>query len=72
MLVASFCAGWVSHRAWQRKNIEQATVDAMLQLGGPVRVEKVDGLDVMMLKGHKADVEAMQGAIGKIQDAAQK
>ena len=72
MLAASYFAGWISHRAWNRRNTEQAIIDAMRQVNGPVRVEKAGDLDVIMLKGRKADVEATQEAIDKIQAAAEQ
>ena len=72
MLAASYFAGWVSHRAWNRRNTEQAILDAMRPVNGPVRVEKAGDLDVIMLKGRKADVEATQEAIDKIQAAVQQ
>ena len=72
MLAASYFAGWVSHRAWNRRNTEQAIIDAMRQVHGPVRVEKAGDLDVLMLKGRKSDVEATEEAIGKIQAAAEQ
>ena len=68
MLAAAYFAGWVSHRAWNRRNTERAILDAMQQVQGPVRVEKAG--DGIMLKGRKSDVEATQQAIGKIQAAA--
>lgn len=72
MLAASYFAGWISHRAWNRRNTEQAIIDAMRQVNGPVRVEKAGDLDVIMLKGRKADVDATQEAIDKIQAAVQQ
>jgi hypothetical protein len=72
MLAASYFAGWVSHRAWNRRNTEQAIIDAMRQVHGPVRAEKAGDLDVLMLKGRKPDVEATEEAIGKIQAAAEQ
>jgi hypothetical protein len=72
MLAASYFAGWISHRAWNRRNTEQSIIDAMRQVNGPVRVEKAGDLDVIMLKGRKADVEATQEAIDKIQAAVQQ
>ena len=72
MLVASYCTGWVSHRSWQRRNIEQAIDDALQQVNGPVQVEKVDDLDVIMLRGRQANVEAMRGGINKIESAAKQ
>jgi hypothetical protein len=70
MLVASFFAGWVSHRSWQRRNIKQAIDDALQQVNGPVQVEKVANTDVIVLRGRGADVEAMQEGIDKIESAA--
>ena len=72
MLAASYFAGWISHRAWNRRNTEQAIIDAMRQVNGPVRVEKAGDLDVIVLKGRKADVEETQEAIDKIQAAVQQ
>ena len=72
MLVASYCAGWVSHRSWQRRNIYQAIDDALQQVNVPVQVEKVDDLDVIMLRGRQANVEAMRGGINKIESAAKQ
>jgi hypothetical protein len=71
MLAASYFAGWVSHRAWNRRNTDQAIIEALRQVHGPVRVEAGD-LDVLMLKGRKPDVEATEEAIGKIQAAAEQ
>jgi len=70
LVAAAYCAGWISHRAWNRRNTEQAIIEAMRQVNGPVRVEKAG--DVMMLKGRKSDVEATEEAIDKIQAAIQQ
>jgi hypothetical protein len=72
MLVASYFAGWISHRAWNRRNAEQAIIEALRQVNGPVRVERAADIDVIMLKGSKADVEATQEAIDKIQAAIRR
>jgi hypothetical protein len=72
MLATSYFAGWISHRAWNRRNTEQAITDAMRHVNGPVRVEKTGDLDVIMLTGRKADVEATQEAIDKIQATVQQ
>jgi hypothetical protein len=72
MLAAAYFAGWISHRAWNRRNTEQAIIEAMRQVQGPVRIERARDLDVVMIKGDKADVEATEDAIGKIQAAVQQ
>jgi hypothetical protein len=72
MLAAAYFAGWISHRAWNRRNTEQAIIDALRQVEGPVRVENAGDSDVIMLKGRKSDVEATEEAIGKIQAAVQQ
>ena len=72
MLVASYCAGWVSHRSWQRRNIDQAIDDALQQVNGPVQIERVDDPGVIILRGRSADVEAVQGGINKIESAAKQ
>ena len=72
MLVASYCAGWVSHRSWQRRNIDQAIDDALQQVNGPVQIERVDDPGVIILRGRAADVVAVQGGINKIESAAKQ
>jgi hypothetical protein len=41
-------------------------------MGSPVKVEKVNGADALMLRGRKNDVEKIEGAIGEIEAAAQQ
>jgi hypothetical protein len=72
MLAAAYFGGWISHRAWNRRNTEQAIIEAMRQVNGPVRIERARDLDVVMIKGGKAEVEATQEAIDKIQAAVQQ
>ena len=72
LLAAAYSAGWVSHRSWNQRNTQQAISDAVQQIGGPVEVESVDKLDVLILRGPRQDVEEMQGAIGEIEAAAKR
>jgi hypothetical protein len=41
-------------------------------VNGPVQVEKVDELGVIMIRGPQTDVEAMQRGINKIESAAKQ
>jgi hypothetical protein len=72
MLAASYGAGWVSHRSWQRRNTDRAVDDALQQVTGPVQVEKVDDLGVILLRGQEANVKAMQRGINTIESAAKQ
>ena len=73
MLVATYMAGWVSHRAWNNRNLQENIDDAMDQLSNSqVSVETVDDLGVIVVKGKKPDVKKAQTSIGKIHDAAKR
>lgn len=72
MLVAAFSAGWVSHRSWNRRNVDQAISDAIEQIGGPVQVERAKPTDVLIIKGSQQDVQKMEAAIGDVQAAANR
>ncbi len=62
-LLASFCAGWVSHRSWLRYNQPERD-DSLL---GPVQVEFVEGLDTIISGGRKVDVDRVLKIISEIE-----
>ena len=71
MFVATYMAGWVSHRAWHNRNLQQNINDAMDQLtNSQVSMETVDG--VIIVKGAKSNVQKAQTSIGKVHDAAKR
>jgi hypothetical protein len=73
MLVATYMAGWVSHRAWHNRNLQENIVDAMDQLNNSqVSMETVDDLGVTIVKGRKSNVKKAQTSIGKVHDAAKR
>ena len=68
LFVASYFAGWVSHRTWSRRQVEEIIADTVRALGAPIQVEKVNDLDVLILTGPKEDVERVQRIVDEIQD----
>jgi hypothetical protein len=74
LLVATYLAGWVSHRAWHNRNLQRNIADAMDQLtNSQVDMVTVDDLGVIILKGPpKLDVQKAETSIGKIHEAAKR
>jgi len=73
MLAASYFAGWVSHREWNKRNVEEVILNATDRIGGPVIVEAPPyAPDVHILRGPKGDVEEMKEAVQDIDAAARK
>ena len=71
MFVATYMAGWVSHRAWHNRNLQENIADAIDQLtNSQVSMETVDG--VTIVKGAKSNVTKAQPSIGKVHDAAKR
>ena len=71
LVAAAYCAGWVSHRQWNKKNVEDIILDAGQRIGGPVKVETA-APGVIMSRGKKHDVDEMNKALRKVDGAARK
>ena len=61
LLVAAFCAGWVSHRSWQRH-----------QNRNFVQIEFVTEGSAIVSRGRKRDVESVQRVIRELEAPAQQ
>lgn len=73
MLAASYFAGWVSHREWNKRNVEEAILNATQRIGGPVKVESPkDAPEMLILRGQKDEVAEMEEAVRDIDAAARK
>jgi CHASE3 domain sensor protein len=73
VLVATYFAGWVSHRQWNRRNVDAAIQSAMRRIEGPVQVETPkDAGQVFILRGRKDDVAEVDEAIRDVDAAARK
>ena len=73
MLAASYFAGWVSHREWNKRNVEEAILKATERIGGPTTVETADDAPGMLIvRGRKDDVAEMENALRDIDAAARK
>src|SRR5690349_1645097 len=73
LLIATYFAGWVSHRLFHDRNLNENISAAVRALDNKnVKVESVEDLGVAIVKGKKEDVEAVKTTIGKVYDAAAK
>ena len=71
MLAAAYFAGWVSHREWNMRNIDEAVVNAARRIQTSVDIETPTP-ELIVLTGREDDVENMQEAIRDIDNAARK
>jgi len=73
MLAASYFAGWVSHREWNKRNVEEAILKATERIGSPTTVETADDApEMLIVRGRKDDVAEMENALRDIDAAARK
>ena len=73
LLTAIYFAGWVSHRLFHNRNLNENISDAVRAIDNKnVKVEAVDDLGVTIVKGKKEDVEAVKPTIDKLHAAAAK
>ena len=77
LLVAAYWSGWVSHRAWNQKNVSETMRRALLdfeeiQTKNPVKIETVEGSDIYMTRGKKEDVDKVQQILDQVESAAKK
>jgi hypothetical protein len=73
LLAAAYWGGWVSHRAWNKRNVDEAILNAAQRLGDSAEVEAVtDAPEMIILRGAKDDVEAMEDSLQRIEAAARK
>ena len=72
MLVAVYIAGWMSHRSWNRRNVEETISRAVEEADLPVKVEFIEGTDVFMSRGRKEDVDKAMQVIDKVNEAARQ
>src|SRR5688572_17918588 len=71
LLIATYFAGWVSHRLFHNRNLNDNISAAVRAIDNKnVEVEAVDELGVIIVKGKKEDVEAVKPTIGKVRAAA--
>lgn len=57
LVVAAYCAGWVSHRVWQLRSSGE----------GVIEVEQLPDMDVVILRGRQQDVQRVQQVIGEVE-----
>ena len=73
LLIATYFAGWVSHRLFHNRNLNENISAAVRAIDNTnVEVEAVEGLGVTIVKGKKEDVEAVKPTIEKVHAAAAK
>jgi hypothetical protein len=73
MFVAAYFAGWVSHREWNQRNVEELIRNSAKQIGGPTTIETEDDAPgVLIVRGNRHDVLEMKAALGDIDSAARK
>jgi hypothetical protein len=73
LLIATYFAGWVSHRVFHNRNLNENISAAVRAIGNKnVEVEAVEELGVTIVKGKKEDVDAVKTTIGKVHAAAAK
>ena len=73
MIAAAYFSGWVSHREWNKRNVEEAILNATQRIGGAVKVETPKNAPQMfILRGQKDDVAEMEDALRDIDAAARK
>ena len=72
-LVAAYAAGWMSHREWNRRHLEE-TLSTIVESanGGSVQVESVEGTGVLLTRGRKEDVERVNKIVNEIENAARR
>lgn len=74
-VVASYFAGWASHREWNKRTIDEAILKATQRVGaaGQVQVETSKVVPGgFILRGKKEDVAEMEKAVRDIAAAARK
>ncbi len=73
LVVAAYLAGWVSHREWNKRNVEEAIMKGIQRVGGPVDVQFQETGRIMTLRGQNDDeVSEMKEAVRDISSAASK
>ena len=73
LLIATYFAGWVSHRHFHNRNLNENISAAVRAIDNKnVEVDAVEELGVILVKGKKQDVEAVKTTIGKVHAAAAK
>ena len=73
LLIATYFAGWVSHRHFHNRNLNENISAAVRAINNTnVEVEAVEKLGVTIVRGKKEDVEAVKPTIDKVHAAAAK
>lgn len=71
VLVATYCAGWQSHKIFHNRNLQENITAAMQEIQNKnVEVETIQELGLTIVKGKKEDVESAQERIDQVQKAA--
>lgn len=72
--MAAYWSGWVSHRAWNQKNVTETMRRAFEEVEAkyPVEVETVEGTDIFMTRGTKEDVDKVQEILERVGEAAKE
>jgi hypothetical protein len=73
LLVATYFAGWVSHRVFHNRNLNENISAAVRAIDDKnVEVEAVESLGITRVKGKQEDVDAVKTAIESVHAAAAK
>jgi hypothetical protein len=73
LLIATYFAGWVSHRVFHNRNLNENISAAVRAIDNKnVELEAVERLGVTIVKGKKEDVDAVKMTIGRVHAAAAK
>jgi hypothetical protein len=73
LLIATYFAGWVSHRLFHNRNLNENISAAVRAIdNNNVEVDAVEKHGVILVKGKKEDVETVKPTIGKVHAAVAK
>jgi hypothetical protein len=73
LLVATFCAGWRSHKLFHNRNLKENIAAAMQEIEGKnVQVVTIQDLGVTVIKGKEQNVNEAREIIEQVQAAASK
>ena len=71
LLVATYCAGWQSHKRFHNRNLDENIAAALHAIDTRnVEYENAEKLGTTTLKGKQEDVSAVEDAVTRVQAAA--